>query len=72
MSKMLHESQLGFRDQVLIDNDRSIVANVLSIQFSPGRVMYELSWMANGASQSGWFDQFRLTQVGAAGPNRCP
>jgi hypothetical protein len=53
-------------DRVLIDNDQSLQAVVIGILLQRGRILYDLTWFANGIKQNDYFEDWRLTNVSAA------
>ena len=60
----VYHSQFAPLDHVQIDDDTSIVATVIGLTFqSADRLQVGVSWIANGVSQEGWFDEIRLRRV---------
>jgi hypothetical protein len=58
------ETEWGFGDLVNIDNDTSIRATITEIGFKRGGAceLY-LEWFSNGAPQSAWFPEWRVTRA---------
>jgi hypothetical protein len=62
MSKSIVEFTFSIGDQVYIDRDPTLVANVTGLQVNPDS-MFQLAWMFNGDPKSAWFEEWRLTEV---------
>ncbi len=58
-----HAMKFNFGDRVTIDDDKSIVATVVGLLLRPRDYQIEISWFANGAHHSAWFDEYRLKKV---------
>ena len=57
-------SRWAFRDYVLIDGDKSIIASVVGFSFSEtGTASVRCAWFANGDSKEGWFEEWRLSEA---------
>lgn len=68
MKRIAYESRWRPDDRAWIDGDKSIIAVVIGLAWwgSGLRHMLELSWMHNGALQSAWVDEARLTSADGA------
>lgn len=55
-----YESEFAYGDKVILDGDKDIVAQVLSIQFRGKNVLVHVSWFSNGHMVEPWVEDWRL------------
>jgi len=52
-----------FRDQVCVDNDKSIIGVITGFSFTESGQTVRVEWFANADPKSAWFESWRLSHA---------
>ncbi len=60
---MSWKTRFVFGCRVVIDGDQSLVGCVTAFMWRPAGRLVEVSWVHNGALNTEWIDEFRLSEA---------